>query len=586
MYDDLKDKEWATLIDNRWKSSDNIWNVIEKTYKRNLDIYKNEPAWLENIPVKKSKVRANRIFRNQESVINAVIVNPPKPNILPGRDTEESKDLAILQEKYFVEKYTELNMKEQLRKGLRNLYFGRLIVIKPFWNVKTNDFDAKAIDPRKVRIHKSATNTDDSEFAIEEVDDNIVSVIARFPEKEKEILSRNGLSKEKALLTNPGITYKEAWVQNWVVFKYEDIILDKIKNPTWDWDGILLSDEEEAVMSDDDSTKEQRRSTLDQARDAQESRQPKEDVTQEGVTLNSYYFNHFDEPRKPYIVATILNNEDSPIGQTDLITQAAPLQEGVDKRKRQIDENADIVNGQIKVDESVMSKANAQKLRFEAGGIIWGKGVANGVQRESGTPLPQFVFEDMQDSRNEIDNIMAASSAFRGEREGQETKAGRLALIEQSFQNLNEIVQVIDYVSYELFNWFYQLAKVKYTEHHYAKTMGSEDALEILTLIQDDFEEGSEVRIIPGKTLPEDKEWRFEMAQKDVELGLIAPVDYFKFAGYESPAELQKNRLEFDSGIALQELQTGLASQTQLPTTPEGIGTLSTNLDQATQPQL
>jgi hypothetical protein len=28
---------------------------------------------------------------------------------------------------------------------------------------------------------------------------------------------------------------------------------------------------------------------------------------------------------------------------------------------------------------------------------------------------------------------MAASSAFRGEREGQETKAGRLALIQQSY---------------------------------------------------------------------------------------------------------------------------------------------------------
>ena len=580
MYDELKEKEWAKLIDNRKNSSQTVWDVIDKTYERNLNIYKNEPAWLANIPVKKSKVRANRIFRNTESVINGLIANPPKPNILPGRDTEESKELAMQQEKYFVEKYNELNIKEEVRKGLRNLYFGRLLVIKPFWNAKKNDFDAKSIDPRKVRISKSATNVDDSEFAIEEVTDNLLSILARFPKKEAEILAKSGMTKAKALLENPELIYQEAWIQNYTVFKYEGIILEVIKNPYWDWDGILLSDGEDDTLSNEETTREQRRSTLEQARESQDER-----VTQEGVSLNSYYFNHFDEVRKPYIMATILNNEDSPIGQTDFITQAAPLQENVDKRKRQIDENAEIVNGIIKVDESVMSKANAQKLRFETAGVIWGKGVAGGVQRETGSPLPQFVFDDMQDSRNEIDNIMAATSAFRGEREGQETKAGRLALIEQSFLNLNELVQVVDHVSYELFNWFYQLAKIKYTEHHYAKTMGSENAIEILTLIQDDFEDGTEIRIIPGKTLPEDKEWKFEMAQNDANAQRLAPADYFKFAGYESPAELAKNRLEYDSGIALQKLQTDQASQLPLPTTPEGIGQLSTNLDQAAQPQ-
>lgn len=538
MYEKLTDKEWAMLIDNRYNDSQSVWGVVEKTYKDNLNIYKNEPEWLKNIPVKKSKVRANRIFRDTESVINTLIANPPKPNIIPGRDTSESKELALSQERYFVHKYTTLNIKEELRKGLRNLYFGRLIVLKPFWNAQTNDFDAKSLDPRKVRIHKSATTTDDSEFVIEDVTDNIMSVIKRFSDKKEDILKKSGLSEKKAVLKNPEITYKEAWVGNRLVFKYQDMILANIRNPYWDWDGILLSDEEEGLMETEP------RRALAQARNEQDSRA---EALPEGTTFNSYYFNHFDEVRKPYIIATILNNEDKPIGQTDFITMAAPLQENVDRRKRQIDENADIVNGIIKVDEHVMSKANAQKLRYETGGVIWGKGVTNGVQRESGSPLPNFIHEDMVDSRNEIDNIMASTSAFRGEREGQETKAGRLALIEQSHLALNELVQVVDYVSMELFNWFYQLAKLKYTEHHYAKTMGQEQAQEVITLIQDDFEDGTEVRVIPGKTLPEDRQWKFEMAQKDMQIGLLAPPDYFKIAGYDSPNELARNRVEYDT---------------------------------------
>src|SRR3989304_4324818 len=171
----------------------------------------------------------------------------------------------------------------------------------------------------------------------------------------------------------------------------------------------------------------------------------------------SYYFNYFDEPRKPYIFATIFNNENSPIGRTDMITLSAELQRGIDKRKMDIDENCELANGIIKVDAEVMGKSDAQRIRWETKGVIWGKGVVAGVQRETGQALPQMVFDDMIDSRSEIENIMAATSAFRGERQGQETKAGRLALIEQSFLRLNEMVQGIDYTMQELFGWGTQL---------------------------------------------------------------------------------------------------------------------------------
>lgn len=267
-------------------------------------------------------------------------------------------------------------------------------------------------------------------------------------------------------------------------------------------------------------------------------------------TYSAYYFNHFDQPRKPYIFATLFNNENTPIGQTDMITQAIPLQENIDETKRDITENAKVVNGTMKVDASVMSKADAQRIRYEAGGVLWGKGVVAGVQREVGEPLPNFVVENMRDSREQIDEAMAASSAFKGQREGQETKGGRLALIEQSFMRLNELVQVIDYVTYEWFNWDYQLAKIRYTEHHYAKTMGKAKAIEQISLIQDDFQDGEEIRVIGGKTLPEDSQFRYEQAQTDVKDGILSPVDYLEVAGYDSPLEKAKNRVVWDTNKA------------------------------------
>jgi hypothetical protein len=152
-----------------------------------------------------------------------------------------------------------------------------------------------------------------------------------------------------------------------------------------------------------------------------------------------------------------------------------------------------------------------------------------------------MVFDDMIDSRQEIDNIMAASSAFRGERQGQETKAGRLALIQQSQLRLNEMVQLGDFVAKEIFDWGMQLAKTRYTEYHYAKWMGKEGAREVIELIQDDFEDGSEVRIIAGKTLPVDDEFKFEQAQIDFEKGALGLKDYLEIENYDNASELAKN---------------------------------------------
>ena len=67
---ELSDDQKCKLIDNRWRSSDTVWDIIEKTYQNNLKVYKNEPEWLLNIPKKKSRVRANRVFVNMEAVIN------------------------------------------------------------------------------------------------------------------------------------------------------------------------------------------------------------------------------------------------------------------------------------------------------------------------------------------------------------------------------------------------------------------------------------------------------------------------------------------------------------------------------------
>jgi hypothetical protein len=594
------ESQLADLVNARWESSSEPWDIVERVYKQNTRIYANQADWVQLLPYNRKQwaVHANRIFVNMESVINSLIANPPGINVLPSRDGQIAQDFARKLESFFRKKYVDLNIKETMRMGYRNLYFGRLIVIKAFWNPTINDFDYRAVDPRKVRFGKYSRKEQDSEFAIEEIEDNLCAVIERFPAKKTDLMKKYGIADDAQLyIRNPDVKYKEAWIGDHVVFKIDNIILDTIKNPYWDWDGILITEEEEQQL---EGSKDQpglegdaRRQALQQIKLQQDQRQAEmkaaQAVSQQAAQQNEiagnprgtpgvqgapdvenpaeaqvetqptppqykpYYFNYFDNPRKPYIFATIFNNKNTPIGRTDMITLSAELQRGIDKRKMDIDENCELVNGIIKVDASVMGKSDAQRIRFETKGIIWGKGVKDGVTRETGAALPQMVFEDMQDSRSEIDNIMAATSAFRGERQGQETKAGRLALVQQSYLRLNELVQLGDFVAKEIFDWGMQLAKTRYTEYHYAKWMGKEGAREVIELIQDDFETGSEVKIIAGKQLPVDEEFKFEQAQKDVQDGFLSPVDYLEIAQYDNAKDLAKNAVTYkiNPGVAV-----------------------------------
>jgi hypothetical protein len=567
----LDDTQKAQLVEARWSSSGELWEQVAKIYKQNTLVYENKANWLQWLPVRRQnyRVQANRIFVNMEAVINALIANPPGINILPARDGEKAQDFARQLESYFRKKYTDLNIKEVMRMGLRNLYFGRLLVIKAFWNPAINDFDYRALDPRKVRIGKYARKEPDTEFVIEEIEDNLCAVVERFPGKKTELMQKYGITDDSQLyIKNPDVKYKEAWINNYVIFKLDNIILDTIPNPYWDWDGILVTEEEEAQINEAEGPA--RRDLIQSIKLMQGERVSAEaqaanttEEIQEGDTTGAddaqgatpqykpYLFNYFDSPRKPYIFATIFNNENSPIGRTDMITLSAELQRGIDKRKMDIDENCELANGVLKIDADVMGKQDAQRIRFETKGIIWGKGVKDGVTRETGQALPQMVFDDMIDSRSEIDNIMAATSAFRGEREGQETKAGRLALIQQSFLRLNELIQVVDYVSKEVFDWGMQMAKTRYTEYHYAKWMGKEGAREVIELIQDDFENGSEITIIAGKTLPVDDEFKFEQAQNDVLNGFISPADYLEIAKYDNAKELAQNNVLYKQNPAV-----------------------------------
>ena len=533
--DSLQPQERAALVENRWNESSTLWSKVESTFKKNKGIWANQPEWLAYVPNKRSKVRDNRTFLAVESVINNLTGRPSKPNVIPANETNEAGLLAEDMQDFLLAKYTDLSIKEKMRRALRFLFFSKVIVLKIFWNPVLDDFDIRVVDSRNVRLPKSANSMFEAEFAIERIPEKpVMELIEMFPEKEKEILKKVGYSKERLLVENLTVEYREAWIEDCVIYELQGMEMGYEPHPYWDWDGLQVTKNEQTKLKymDEDSRK------VELKRLRQKNDYRKGSATK----YEQYLFNHFDRPLVPYIFGTILNIEDSPIGETSLIEQVNPLQEEVDKRKRQISDNAETMNGVYKVDTrfTTISKADAQAAKSDPRGIWYGDGVREGVTIETGKELPSFILNELEHSIREIDNIFGTNTTFRGEGGSQETATGRAILREQNFQRLDELVGLVDFIHYQIYNWMFQMVKVKYTESHYVKPIGAEGAKRVISITQDDLTDGIEIKIIPGQIMPEDRLFKAERAKEEAIAGLITPLQYFKETERDNPMQLAK----------------------------------------------
>jgi len=535
----LDDSKLSKLIDNRWTESTSLWSEIDKAYKKNKAIWKNDDSLVATIPKRKSKVRDNRSFLAMESVIANLTGRPSRPNVLPTNGKLESGQIALDLQDLFLEMYKTLRVKKKIRRGLRWLFLSRLMVFKIIWDNDIDNFNITVVDPRKVRFNKKATNSMETDFAIEEIDTNIPDMIERFTEQKEDILKQAGVKEEDAIVNNTPATYKEAWIGDWVIYKFREKILKKEKNPYWDWEGVLFTNTELRKFETLEMPGE-RKKMLGMARPLRESRAKRANKYQ------NYLANHFDKPRHPYIFASMLEVEESPVGETSLMEQVNPLQKNVNQRKRQIADNASMAQGRWKIDTKFVegkTKGEFQAMKSDPEGIIYGDGVSNGITIETGRDLPSLVKEDLILSIQAMDSIFGTQATFRGEKEGSETATGRALLREQSFQRLTELIDIVDDIHWEIYNWQLQLIKVRYTEAHYTKILGRDRALRIIETMQDDISDGIDVQVIPGQIMPKDRVYRAERALEGVKGGFMIPLTYFEEAEFDNPMEEAK-RLE------------------------------------------
>ena len=431
---------------------------------------------------RKSKVIVNRIFTDMETSIPIITSEPPETSVL-GSDNNDIK--AKIQKGLEIAYDVKYKMQQIFQKMVRSWYLSRIGVLKYRWD-KENGFITENVDNNKIGFDARATGLySDCEYVWETLEDTIDNLILKFPNKKKEIEAAAGGEKTP----KSKIRYIEFWGGRgeWVCWRLNNVILDKKKNPNFDWE--------------------------------------------------DQYNNLFKKAKFPYIVLNVFT-----AGQgwglydsTSLVEEAAPIQEAVNELEQQI---FDLNEGRKRVwvaAGEAISEEKAQQLVNETGDLLVyldRKGSKDALgQVQSGTP-DTGMYNNLTHLMGEIDNVMGMHSTTRGERAQQETATGRQLLVGSDYGRLDLVVRNLEQCSEDWFNAYLHMVKVYAIE---AETLESEE--ESIELTAQDIPNTIKIMVVKGSTLPIDERTKRDNALVLAGMGMIDPESLFEELGYPNTEE-------------------------------------------------
>lgn len=484
----LESSDLKTKIDQQGK--------INKTYWK-LGTLKD----MSRVHAKKSKVVVNRLFTDIETAIPILTAEPPEPTVIGATDNNIQD---LLQKGLQMAYEVKYKMQQKLQCLLRHWFLFKVGVLKYRWD-KDKGYITENVLPRKIGFDKRATSLENCEYFWEELEDKAEDIKLKFKGKDiakyiDDISQKNPKAK---------IKYIEFWGGNgeWVCWKLRDKILDKKKNPNFDYG------EAEDLANGIPATEGQ---------------------------------NIFERPQFPYLLMNVFafGDETGMYDETSLIEEASSAQEGVNQLEQQI---IDLNEGQKRVWIGLgraVSKGVFDDLIAKTGDLgiyVDRNGLPGDVQQvQSGKP-DASLYNDLAHLLGEIDNIMGIHSTTRGaETTRQETLGAQQLQMGSDYGRLDLIVRNVEQVMEDWYNAYLQMLKVYSIE---AEVLSN--GKETIELTKDQIPDGIMIMVKKGSTLPIDERTKRADAIQLAQFDMIAPKNLFREMSHPNPEQEEKDLFEW-----------------------------------------
>lgn len=484
----------------------------------------------------------NLIFEAVETYLPQATRKNPEPVVFSD-DTDEGRELSEKVRKTLIYLSDILQMRLKIKSTVRNWILSYVGITKVGWDFIENEITMITIRPQKMIFDDNATITEKGvytgEYLGEFRKDTAKKLMERFPDKSQFI--KNFVKDE----LGTQIQYIEWWADNGKILFWtlKDEVLGKVLNPHWNYP-------EEIERIGDEG---------------------------EVITESFTKMNHFKQPQNPYTFLSVFNLGLHPYDETSLVEQNLGNQDKITKRYRQIDRNVDGMNGGWAISGSLSGITKEQSASaiqaFRDGRGVWipQGNVQNAVARMQGAGLPTDVFNDLQDSRNQLRNIFGVSGSSPEGTKQEQTVRGKIIVAQQDQSRIGGgVSEYIEQFADRIYNQFVQFMYVYYDEEHLASIIGRSNAQETVVLRNSDLNRQLTVSVKEGSMIPKDPLTQANQAIDLASAGMIAPITLHERLDDPNPQETVEELQKHLSGQALAEGQVPqqspeTAPQAQLP---------------------
>lgn len=490
---ELDEKDILRIIGKRVEEAEAFWNKelkLDEVRKRADEYYLGDTYTQDDLYDFQVPYKNNRILTAVETLLPMLTSQIPLPVATEGRDTDESRELAKDLENVLVAKYDDFGVRRSFTRIGRHLLMGKRVgILKYHFDPEAGEkqpdgtykgaIRVESVRPEKVVFDADASDPDNIPLIAEYMTATIEELTVKFPEKKDEIYKEFGIVRGVKSQLAKRVGYVEVWFsyldstghnQEGVAYKLNQLLLGSTKNPNWNYD------------------------EFEQMPDGKYKR-----------------LNYFDRPQKPYILVNHINTGKYVLDDTSLADQAQPLQDVLEKRGRQIVENADQASSGLVLNSNMISPEDAAKLIGDPSEKIMVDGdVREAAARLPYNMLPAYVINDKADARAEIDNIYGANSALRGEEQQGDKLLGAMVLSQRAnsgrLQTITNAFEDACGREYGLYPALVQMMKVYWDEPEIVRYNPDDGKTRFIEWQSDKIEDGVRVRVKGGSAIPTDKQ--------------------------------------------------------------------------------
>lgn len=478
---------------------------IKKVFERNKESYigkRPNGQWLTDYDL---PIAANLQFEAEETFLAAALSKNPEP-VVYSDDTPEGDAIARSVRVMLQYHADELVIRRKLSLMVRQWSIYHLGVLKHGWDKNVNDV---TVQNRKVQDFVFDPNGyvdaygDFIGYLGERCTVTAQKLIELYPDSKRDI----ELSVENKLGTK--VTYTEWWSADdtYTFVTYKDIVLDKYKNPYFNY--------EEPLLNPDGTPSE-------------EMVPPK---------------NHFAIPKKPYTFLSVFSLQESPHDITSLVEQNIPNQNRIRRRTEQIDYNTSAANNSYAFSGNNFTEETAKQAasaRSKGNPILVPSGgpISEAIVPLNAQDLPRSVFSELEIAKTDLRQSWGVMGITTQPSDEDTTARGQILNQQNDSSRIGGgIGNAIEQVADNVFNWLVQLYYVFYDEKHFAAVMGTSKTLEYVTLQNSQLTIPLLVSVSPDSLRPRDQITEINLAQALFDKGAIGPKTLLRMLSFPNADE-------------------------------------------------